>query len=165
MIKITGVCHVGLQADDPAALAAFYRDVLGLEVVGSMPADNPFGAAVFLSSRPDEEHHEIGLFRDGQLAHTALKVGSLTDLQEAYADVKERDIPVALALNHGFSLSFYFADPAGHLLEVYWPTGVQTDQIYAEPVDLALPADALLAQARALGIEKEKELAEAGVLG
>jgi catechol-2,3-dioxygenase len=155
MIKITGVGHVGLPADDPTALAAFYRDVLGLAVVGSMPADNPYGAAVFLSGRPDEEHHEIGLFRNGHLAHTALKVGSLADLQEAYHDITERGIPVALALNHGFSLSFYFADPAGHLLEVYWPTGVQTDQIYAEPVDLALPADALLAQARALATETE----------
>ncbi len=163
MIKLTGVCHVGLQADYPAALAAFYRDVLGLAVVGSLPADNPFGAAVFLSSRPDEEHHQIGLFRDGQLAHTALKVGSLADLQAAYVEVTERGIPVAFALNHGFSLSFYFADPAGHLLEVYWPTGVQTAQIYAEPVDLALPAAALLAQARALG--REKDPAAAGVSG
>lgn len=155
MIKITGVCHVGLQADDPAALAAFYRDVLGLTIVGSMPADNPYGAAVFLSSRPDEEHHEIGIFRADQLAHTALKVDTLADLQQAYRDLTERGIPVAFALNHGFSLSFYFHDPAGHLLEVYWPTGVQTDEIYAEPVDLALPAGALLAQARALASSKE----------
>ena len=162
MIKIAGIGHVGLQAADPAALAAFYRDVLGLEVVGSMPADNPFGEANFLSSRPDEEHHEIGLFRDGQLAHTALKVASLADLKEAYADVTERGIPVALTLNHGFSLSFYFRDPAGHLLEVYWPTGVQTDQIYAEPLDMTLPADELYAQARALGVEEEP--AAVGVL-
>ena len=28
--RFTGLCHVGLQADDPAALAEFYRQVLGM---------------------------------------------------------------------------------------------------------------------------------------
>jgi catechol-2,3-dioxygenase len=162
MIKIAGIGHVALQADDPAALAAFYRDVLGLAVVGSMPADGPVGAAAFLSSRPAEEHHEIALFRDGRRAHTALKVGSLADLQEAYRDITQRGIPIARALNHGVSLSFYFADPAGHMLEVYWPTGVRTAQIYVEPVDLTLPADELLAQVRALTAAPEPAVAGAG---
>jgi len=150
MITITGVCHVGVQADDPMALAAFYRDVFGMTIVDSVPADAPGGAAAFISSRPDEENHEIAIFRDGRLAHVALKVGSLADLREAYREITGRGIPITFALNHGFSLSFYVPDPAGHLLEVYWPTGVQTDRIYGEPVDMTLPAEELLARARAL---------------
>ena len=31
--QVIGVRHVGLSARDPAALAEFYRDVLGLQVV------------------------------------------------------------------------------------------------------------------------------------
>ena len=30
----TGIRHVGLHATDPAASAEFYRDVLGMEIVG-----------------------------------------------------------------------------------------------------------------------------------
>ena len=41
-----------------------------------------------------------------------------------------------MALSHGVSLSFYFDDPEGHLIEVYWPTGVATRPPYGEPIDL-----------------------------
>ena len=44
--RVIGVRHVGLSARDPAALAEFYRDVLGLQVV---PADTAaLGATAFL---------------------------------------------------------------------------------------------------------------------
>jgi mannose-6-phosphate isomerase-like protein (cupin superfamily) len=40
----------------------FYRDVLGMQVVGGSSADDPIGASAFLSSRPEEESHEIAFF-------------------------------------------------------------------------------------------------------
>jgi len=58
----TGIHHVGLRATNPAASAEFYRDVLGMEIVGGSGPDYPLGATAFLSSRPDEESHEIALF-------------------------------------------------------------------------------------------------------
>ena len=58
----TGIHHVGLRATNPAASAEFYRDVLGMEIVGGSAPDHPLGATAFLSSRPDEESHEIALF-------------------------------------------------------------------------------------------------------
>ena len=33
-----GLNHVGMYAKDPASLAEFYRDVMGLQVVGSSDA-------------------------------------------------------------------------------------------------------------------------------
>src|SRR6516164_1480162 len=58
---VIGVHHVGLSARDPAALAAFYHDVLGLQVVGGSTADaSAFGATAFLRSQP-EEHHDLAL--------------------------------------------------------------------------------------------------------
>jgi len=57
-----GIGHVALRATNPAASAEFYRDVLGMEIVGGTAPDHPLGATAFLSSRPDEESHEIALF-------------------------------------------------------------------------------------------------------
>jgi catechol-2,3-dioxygenase len=48
-----------------------------------------------------------------------------------------------MAFNHGVSVAFYFEDPEGHLIEVYWPTGVAWPQPYGDPIDLALPEDAI----------------------
>jgi hypothetical protein len=36
--EVLGVNHVGLAARDPARLAEFYRDVVGLEIVGGDPS-------------------------------------------------------------------------------------------------------------------------------
>ena len=58
----TGIHHAGLHATNPAASAEFYRDILGMEIVGGSAPDHPFGATAFLSSRPNEESHEIALF-------------------------------------------------------------------------------------------------------
>ena len=37
----TGVHHVGLHASDPAQSAEFYKDVLGMQIVGGSSADHP----------------------------------------------------------------------------------------------------------------------------
>jgi catechol 2,3-dioxygenase-like lactoylglutathione lyase family enzyme len=69
----TGVHHVGLRAANPAASAEFYRDVLGMEIVGGSDADHPLGATAFLSSRPNQESHEIALFANPAFAHIRLQ--------------------------------------------------------------------------------------------
>jgi len=95
------------------------------------------GATAFLSSRPDEESHEIVLFANPVLAHVALR--------SLHTRVVERGIPIKFAFNHGVSFSFYFDDPDGHMIEVYWPTGTPQSyrQPYAEPLDLTQPDDLL----------------------
>ena len=62
MPRVIGVRHVGLSAHDPAALAEFYHDVLGLQAVGGSAAGaSAFGATAFLSSHPAEESHDLAL--------------------------------------------------------------------------------------------------------
>jgi Glyoxalase/Bleomycin resistance protein/Dioxygenase superfamily len=56
-----GIHHVGLYAKDPTVTAEFYRDVMGMQIVGGSSADAAIGASAFLSSRPEEESHEIAL--------------------------------------------------------------------------------------------------------
>jgi quercetin dioxygenase-like cupin family protein/catechol 2,3-dioxygenase-like lactoylglutathione lyase family enzyme len=142
----TGIHHVGLRATNPAASAEFYGDVLGMEIVGGSAPDHPFGATAFLSSRPDEESHEIALFANPAFAHIAFKVSSLAEFRSVYARVVERNIPIKFLANHGVSFAFYFDDPDGNMIEVYWPTG-ELDlwiQPYMEPLDLSQPDEALL---------------------
>jgi quercetin dioxygenase-like cupin family protein/catechol 2,3-dioxygenase-like lactoylglutathione lyase family enzyme len=145
----TGIHHVGLHATNPAASAEFYRDVLGMEIVGGSSPDHPFGATAFLSSRPNEESHEIALFANAAFAHIAFKVSSLAELRALYARVVERNIPIKFSVNHQVSFAFYFNDPDGNMVEVYWPTGhLGLTQLLMEPLDLSQPDGVLLGSVR-----------------
>ena len=142
--QVVGVRHVGLSARDPAALAEFYHDVLGLQVVGGSAADTSvFGATAFLSSHPAEVPVDLALFANPAYQHTAFEVRSLADLRALHQRVLGRGVPVKMALNHGASLAFYFDDPEGHLVEVYWPTGVACRPPYGDPIDLTRSEEAL----------------------
>ncbi|HVC34945.1 MAG TPA: VOC family protein [Chloroflexota bacterium] len=145
MVKVIGVCHVGIAAKEPAVLAAFYREVMGMTVVGGSSSENAqFGASAFLSNRPDDENHELVFFADPYFKHTAFKVATLAELRAFYRTIKERDLPIKMALNHGCSLAFYFDDPEGNMIEVYWPTNVHSHQPYGDPIDLDASEDELL---------------------
>ena len=144
----TGIHHVGLFANDPVASANFYCDLLGMQIVGGSGADHPLGATAFLCSRPGEESHEIALFAKPVYKHVAFKVSSLAELRSIHARVLARNLPIKFAFNHGVSLAFYFDDPDGNTIEVYWPTGALDVycQPYAEPLDLTQSDDVLLGQ-------------------
>ena len=144
----TGIHHVGLHSKDPAASAAFYCDILGMQVVGGSGPEHPLGSTEFLTSRPDEESHEIALFANPMFAHIALKVSSLAEFRLMYAHVVERNIPIKYVFNRGVSFAFYFDDPDGHTIEVYWPTGTLDSyrQPYAQTLDLTQPDEVLLEQ-------------------
>ena len=144
MPTITGFYHSGISANDPAALAEFYRDVLGMTITGGSSADGPFGATAFLSSRPDEENHELAIFATPVFRHLAFKVASLADLRTVHREITARGIQTKLTFHHGCSLAFYFDDPEGNMIEVYWPTGLHNPQPYGDPLDLeASDADLL----------------------
>ena len=148
---VIGVHHVGLSARDPAALAEFYHDVLGLQVVGGSTADtSAFGASAFLNCRSSDEHQDLAIVASPAFQHTAFKVRSLAHLRAVYQRVLGRGVPVKMAFNHGVSIAFYFEDPEGHLIEVYWPTGVAWPQPYGDPIDLTLSEEAIQRQVREL---------------
>src|SRR5258708_38184475 len=141
----TGIHHVGLHATTPVASAEFYRDVLGMEIVGESAPDHPLGASAFLSSRPNEESHEVALFANPVFAHIAFKVSSLAEFRSFHARVVEKNIPFKCVFNHRVSFAFYFYDPYANMIEVYWPTGDRScTQPYTEPLDLSQPDGRLL---------------------
>ena len=146
--RVVGVRHVGLSARDPAALAEFYRELLGLQVV---PTDTAaLGAAAFLSSHPAEQSLDLALFANPALQHTAFEVRSLADLRAFHQRALGQGVPIKMALNHGVSLSFYFDDPEGHLIEVYWPTGAACRPRHGDAIDLTRSEEALRRDVAAL---------------
>ena len=143
---VKSVGHVGLFAPDPDALAAFYADVLGMQIVG-LGGMNPAGvrSSLFLSSRPDENAFQVALYANPDNRYTAFQVDSLADLQRFYRLVVERELPIRWALSHGDSLAFYFSDPAGNPIKLYWPTGCAYPQPHGHPIDLT-QSEAVLRQ-------------------
>jgi len=80
-----------ITAKDPAASAEF------MQLVGGSGPYYPLGASAFLSSRPDQESHEIALFANRAYAHIAFKVFSLAELRSFHARVLEKQIPIRFA--------------------------------------------------------------------
>jgi catechol-2,3-dioxygenase len=99
-------------------------------------AASPLGAAAFLSSDPAKASLNLALFANPALQHTAFQVRSLGDLRALHEWVIGMGVPVKMVLSHGVSLSFYFHDPEGHLIEVYWPTGISCRVLHGDPIDL-----------------------------
>jgi hypothetical protein len=85
------------------------------------------------------------LFANPVFAHIAFKVSSLAEFRSIHARVVEKNIPIKLVFNHRLSFGFYFDDPDGNMIEVYWPTGdLSCTQPYAELLDLSQPDEAVL---------------------
>src|SRR6476659_5075865 len=84
-------------------------------------------------------------FANPVFAHIAFKVSSLAEFRSFHARVVEKNIPIKFAANHGVSFAFYFDDPDGNMIEVYWPTGnLNWRQPQMQPLYLWQPDETLL---------------------
>jgi catechol-2,3-dioxygenase len=140
--------HIALPAQHPAALAAFYHQLLGLEqtLQGTLPQ---LGDFAFLSDGADERVVALAFVTRAEARHVAWEVESVAALRDFYATARAQGAPILFALDHGVTVSLYLRDPEGNTLEVYWPTGRDADAAYADPIDLALfeqPEDVLRAR-------------------
>ncbi|MBV9441140.1 MAG: hypothetical protein JO217_00465, partial [Acidobacteriaceae bacterium] len=133
----TRIGHVGLHAINPVASAEFYKDVFGMEITGGSASEHPLGATAFLTSRPGEEPHENRLGRQPRIrSHRFQGLFTCRVPILPRARCGEED-PDQVVFNHHESFAFYFDDPGGNMIEVYWPTGdLSWRQPYAEPLDL-----------------------------
>ena len=119
-LGIERVGHVVLRVADVDRSVAFYRDVLGMEVMSYRPGQGAFMSFGTL-------HHDIGLFASDEqtrgklgLAHLALRIGGGdADLRVAYDKLKAAGVEIRNVTDHGMTHSVYFFDPDGNTLEVY----------------------------------------------
>ena len=152
----TDIGHVHLKVSDLDRAVAFYRDVLGFELMQKMGDQ-----AAFLSA--GGYHHHIGLntweSRGGSppppgttgLYHFAIRFPDRPALAAALKRVVEAGLRVG-ASDHGVSEAIYLADPDGNGIELYrdrpqeeWPRSDDGELLMVSaPLDL----EGLLAEAR-----------------
>ncbi len=150
------VGHVHLKVADLDRAIAFYRDVLGFDLMQRMGEQ-----AAFLSA--GGYHHHVGLntweSRGGSppppgatgLYHSAFLFPTRRDLAQALERVLAAGIRLDGASDHGVSEALYLRDPDGNGVELYYdrpreewplePDGSVT--MFTAPLDLS----ALLAEA------------------
>jgi hypothetical protein len=126
---------------------------MGMQIVGGSSADDPLGASAFLTSCPEEEGQELALFANQDFRHFAFRVASLAELRSFYYRVPDRKVEVKMALNLGASIAFYFTDPDGNMVEVYWRTGIECPQPFLDPIDLSETEESIRAK---LGLKGAK---------
>jgi catechol-2,3-dioxygenase len=149
---ISRIGHVGIHCNDLEQAKAFYRDVVGLTVTDE---DTQFGM-VFLSSHPEDEHHEL-LLCGGRsspadtlmLQQIAFRCETLNDVIDYYARFKKHDVKFDMIVTHGNAIGIYFYDPEGNRCEVYWNTGLAARQPFLEAVDLTQDPKTIMASVQA----------------
>lgn len=141
--------HVHLKVADLERAVAFYRDVLGFDLVTRYGV-----SAAFLSA--GGYHHHIGLntweSEGGSppppgttgLFHVAIRYPTRAALADALRRIRQADIRLDGASDHGVSEALYLRDPDQNGLELYWdrpkeqwprePDGSIT--MYTRPLDL-----------------------------
>lgn len=150
---ITGLGHTGLWVNDLERMRDFYTRVLGLTVTDE---DGDAGI-VFLSARPDEEHHEFVLQRgrtapDGvKLTHQiSWRVASVEDLRVFHHRFVEEGVQVQQEVTHGNAFGIYFFDPEGNRNEVYLRIERDVAQPFRKTLNLDQDPDEVYAEAERL---------------
>lgn len=112
--------RVGLVARDAAALADYYRDVVGLAEISRSNGKIAMGAGgrslleieERRNARPDNPR-SAGLF------HTAFLLPARADLARWVRHAIDRKIPIDGASDHFVSEALYLTDPEGNGIEIY----------------------------------------------
>jgi catechol 2,3-dioxygenase len=124
-----GIGHVHLRVADLERATAFYREVLGLDVMAYGP-DFGLPGAAFLSA--GGYHHHVGLntwsSEGGEpppeghtgLHHVAFLYPDRRELARAIERLIEHDYPIEGAEDHGATVSVYLSDPDGNGIELYY---------------------------------------------
>ncbi len=152
-MPIVELGHSGLWVDDLEVMEDFYTRVLGLQITDR---DDDLGI-VFMSSRPDVEHHEFVLQRGRTAPSGAMlphqfswRVDSLETLIEYHRRFRSERIPVQQEVTHGNAIGIYFFDPEGNRNEVYLRIDKQVPQPFRKTINLDQDETAIWEEAERL---------------
>ena len=67
------------------------------------------------------------------MAHVAFRLKTEKELSAASRELKDRDVPITLTVNHGVTKSVYFLDPDGNELEVYSDNPAEEVKTFENP--------------------------------
>ena len=114
--------HVNLKTTRLEEMIDFYRTLVGAQVTYQ------FEGGAWLTN--DAANHRIALLafpnfvddpekdtRTG-MHHSAFEYANFEELNASYLRLKEEEITPALCLDHGMTLSYYYADPDGNHVEL-----------------------------------------------
>lgn len=155
------LAHIALRTNRLDDLIDWYGKVLGTRV--AYASDK----VAFLTY--DEEHHRIALiglqdYAPNEAAdrvghyHTAFAYDALADLLGNYARLRELGITPYRAINHGPTVSLYYADPEGNQIELQvdsFPDAettnawLRSEAFRRNPIGIEFDADEMLEKLRA----------------
>ncbi|WP_426197413.1 VOC family protein [Massilia sp. DWR3-1-1] len=152
-MSIRRVNHVVLSVSDLEKSTVFYRDVLGLRLVATLPAqDNWKEMRFFRAVGESTNHHDIAIIANATLPlpgwgkpsapglfHIALEVGTITELEDMGRRLKDANALMD-DVYQPMHLSVYARDPDGLALEIIWriPNADWTyEDLFRAPLDFA----------------------------
>lgn len=152
-MAIAELGHTGLWVYDMPLMKDFYTRLLGLRVTDE---DEGLGI-VFLSSRPDVEHHEFVLqtgrtaaIGDKQQHQISWRVESLEDVLEFHSLFQREGVRVQQEVTHGNAIGIYFFDPEGNRNEVYLRIERDVRQPFRKSLNLDQEPERIFAEAEEL---------------
>ena len=133
-MAFAGINHLALVTNDMDKTVRFYRDVLGMEVVGSLSSEIEPGVPMrhyFFSIGQSNTvaffewqdvdmppRKDSGTLKSGiQFDHVSFNMDSERSLLDLQARVRSHGVPATDIVDHGFIHSIYFEDPNGISLE------------------------------------------------
>jgi catechol 2,3-dioxygenase-like lactoylglutathione lyase family enzyme len=158
-LTFQGVGHLALVTKDMEKTIRFYRDVLGMRLVGTL-GNQPDGLQYrhyFLSLGPGStlaffEWPEVemparkdsGVPASGrQFDHVSLAVATGEDLLAAQQRLQDAGWNVSDVVDHGIVRSIYFEDPNDISIELsVWTVDLETDPVFEDPEPVPSARDA-----------------------
>jgi catechol 2,3-dioxygenase len=151
--------HVNLKTTQLQEMIDFYGTLVGAEVI------HQFEGGAWLSN--DGANHRVALLafpnfvddpdkdtRTG-MHHSAFEYADFEELNSSYLRLRDEDITPALCLDHGMTLSYYYADPDGNHVELQvdcfgdWKKSTEwmrsSDEFKANPIGMFVDPDRIAA--------------------
>jgi catechol-2,3-dioxygenase len=153
------MAHVVLRSARYDEAVDWWSTVLGAHAV------HRDDALTFLTY--DDEHHRIAIVHDPEvgddarshagLEHVAFTYASLDDLVTTYERLRDEGIDPVFPVNHGMTLSLYYADPDGNQVELQIDTAtareaaafMASDTFADNPIGVTFDPAEMAAQHRA----------------
>ena len=140
MPSVAGLGHVGIYTHDLFKMRDFYSRVMGLKITDE---ETEKTGIVFMSSNPEEEHHEFVLMKGRDVPEgskvvqqISFYVNSLSELKAFHTVFKDEEVRIQRTVSHGNAFGMYSLDPEGNPIEIYYRTGFPVPQPCADPVNL-----------------------------